>query len=137
MPAATPSIGQRAAEEDTEKITEALRDSDMVFITAGLGGGTGSGAAPVIAEIAKDLGALTIGVVTKPFSFEGNRRKLIAEKAAEQLKAKVDTLITIPNDRLRDVVAEEHLDPRRVPRRRRRAAPGRPGDQRHHHRARA
>jgi cell division protein FtsZ len=98
------SIGQRAAEEDAEKITEALRDSDMVFITAGLGGGTGSGAAPVIAEIAKDLGALTIGVVTKPFSFEGNRRKLIAEKAAEQLKAKVDTLITIPNDRLRDVV---------------------------------
>jgi cell division protein FtsZ len=98
------SIGQRAAEEDTEKITEALRDSDMVFITAGLGGGTGSGAAPVIAEIAKDLGALTIGVVTKPFSFEGNRRKLIAEKSAEQLKAKVDTLITIPNDRLRDVV---------------------------------
>jgi cell division protein FtsZ len=98
------SIGQRAAEEDTEKITEALRDSDMVFITAGLGGGTGSGAAPIIAEIAKDVGALTIGVVTKPFSFEGNRRKLIAEKAAEQLKAKVDTLITIPNDRLRDVV---------------------------------
>jgi len=98
------SIGQRAAEEDTEKITEALRDSDMVFITAGLGGGTGSGAAPVIAEIAKDLGALTIGVVTKPFGFEGNRRKLIAEKSAEQLKAKVDTLITIPNDRLRDVV---------------------------------
>jgi cell division protein FtsZ len=98
------AIGQRAAEEDAEKITEALRDSDMVFITAGLGGGTGSGAAPVIAEIAKDLGALTIGVVTKPFSFEGNRRKLVAEKAAEQLRGKVDTLITIPNDRLRDVV---------------------------------
>ena len=98
------AIGQRAAEEDAEKITEALRDSDMVFITAGLGGGTGSGAAPVIAEIAKDLGALTIGVVTKPFGFEGNRRKLVAEKAAEQLRAKVDTLITIPNDRLRDVV---------------------------------
>jgi cell division protein FtsZ len=98
------AIGQRAAEEDTEKISEALRESDMVFITAGLGGGTGSGGAPVIAEIAKDLGALTIGVVTKPFGFEGNRRKLIAEKSAEQLKAKVDTLITIPNDRLRDVV---------------------------------
>ncbi len=76
----------------------------MVFITAGLGGGTGSGAAPVIAEIAKEVGALTIGVVTKPFGFEGDRRKLIAEKAAEELKAKVDTLITIPNDRLRDVV---------------------------------
>src|SRR5450759_4977319 len=100
------AIGQRAAEEDVEKITEALRDSDMVFITAGLGGGTGSGGAPVIAEIAKDLGALTIGVVTKPFGFEGNKRKLIAEKAAELLKAKVDTLITIPNDRLRDVVAK-------------------------------
>ena len=100
------SIGQRCAEEDVEKITEALRDSDMVFITAGLGGGTGSGGAPVIAEIAKDLGALTIGVVTKPFAFEGNKRKLIAEKAAEQLKAKVDTLITIPNDRLRDVVSK-------------------------------
>jgi len=75
-----------------------------VFLTAGLGGGTGSGAAPVIAEIAKEQGALTIGVVTKPFSFEGSRRKLVAEKAAEELKSKVDTLITIPNDRLRDVV---------------------------------
>ena len=98
------SIGQRAAEEDRDKIADALADSDMVFITAGLGGGTGSGAAPVVAEIAKEQGALTIAVVTKPFSFEGSRRKLIAEKAAEDLKAKVDTLITIPNDRLRDVV---------------------------------
>lgn len=98
------SIGQRAAEEDRDKIADALADSDMVFITAGLGGGTGSGAAPVVAEIAKEQGALTIGVVTKPFSFEGSRRKLIAETAAEDLKAKVDTLITIPNDRLRDVV---------------------------------
>ncbi len=98
------SIGQRAAEEDRDKIADAIADSDMVFITAGLGGGTGSGAAPVVAEIAKEQGALTIGVVTKPFSFEGSRRKLIAEKAAEDLKAKVDTLITIPNDRLRDVV---------------------------------
>jgi len=77
-----------------------------VFITAGLGGGTGSGGAPVIAEIAKGLGALTIGVVTKPFSFEGARRKLIAEKAADQLRQKVDTLITIPNDRLKDVVTK-------------------------------
>ena len=76
----------------------------MVFITAGLGGGTGSGAAPVVAQIAKEVGALTIGVVTKPFGFEGDKRKLIAEKAAEELKAKVDTLITIPNDRLKDVV---------------------------------
>jgi cell division protein FtsZ len=98
------TIGQRAAEEDSEKIADALRESDMVFITAGLGGGTGSGAAPIVAEIAKDLGALTIGVVTKPFSFEGSRRKLVAERAAEELRAKVDTLITIPNDRLRDVV---------------------------------
>ena len=98
------TIGARAAEEDRDKIADALADSDMVFITAGLGGGTGSGAAPVVAEIAKEQGALTIGVVTKPFSFEGARRKLIAEKSAEELKAKVDTLITIPNDRLRDVV---------------------------------
>ena len=98
------TIGQRAAEEDRDKIADAIADSDMVFITAGLGGGTGSGAAPVVAEIAKEQGALTIGVVTKPFSFEGSRRKMIAEKAAEELKAKVDTLITIPNDRLRDVV---------------------------------
>ncbi len=99
-----PSVGQRAAEEDSEKIADALRDSDMVFITAGMGGGTGSGAAPVIAEIARDLGALTIGVVTKPFGFEGAKRRLTAEKSAEELKSKVDTLITIPNDRLRDVV---------------------------------
>jgi cell division protein FtsZ len=99
-----PSIGSRAAEEDQEKIYEVLKDSDMVFITAGMGGGTGSGAAPVIAEIARDLGALTIGVVTKPFSFEGARRRLNAEKATETLREKVDTLITIPNDRLRDVV---------------------------------
>jgi cell division protein FtsZ len=98
------TIGARAAEEDSEKIAQALVDSDMVFITAGLGGGTGSGAAPVVAELAKEAGALTIGVVTKPFGFEGNRRKLVAEKAAEELKAKVDTLITIPNDRLKDVV---------------------------------
>jgi cell division protein FtsZ len=99
-----PSIGERAAEEDSDKIAQALEGSDMVFITSGLGGGTGSGAAPVVAEIAKELGALTIAVVTKPFTFEGAKRKLSAEKAAETLKAKVDTLITIPNDRLRDVV---------------------------------
>ncbi len=79
----------------------------MVFITAGMGGGTGSGAAPVIAEVARDLGALTIGVVTKPFSFEGARRRLNAEKASEQLRDKVDTLITIPNDRLKDVVSKD------------------------------
>jgi cell division protein FtsZ len=98
------AIGQRAAEEDSEKIGEALVDSDMVFITAGLGGGTGSGAAPIVAQMAKEAGALTIGVVTKPFGFEGAKRKLVAEKAADELKAQVDTLITIPNDRLKDVV---------------------------------
>ncbi|MEX2548259.1 MAG: cell division protein FtsZ [Chloroflexota bacterium] len=102
-----PGIGQRAAEEDAEKIFEALKDSDMVFITAGMGGGTGSGAAPVIAEVARDLGALTIGVVTKPFGFEGARRRLNAEKGTELLRDKVDTLIIIPNDRLKDVVQKE------------------------------
>jgi cell division protein FtsZ len=99
-----PSIGERAAEEDSEKIAQALEGSDMVFITSGLGGGTGSGAAPIVAEIAKEQGALTIAVVTKPFSFEGAKRRLTAEKAGDALRAKVDTLITIPNDRLRDVV---------------------------------
>jgi cell division protein FtsZ len=101
---ADPAVGQRAAEEDSEKIYEALKDADMIFITAGMGGGTGSGAAHVIAEIAKDLGALTVGVITKPFSFEGVRRKLVAEQFSELLKEKCDTLITIPNDRLREVV---------------------------------
>ena len=101
---ADPQVGQRAAEEDSEKIYEALKDADMIFITAGMGGGTGSGAAPVIAEIAKDLGALTVGVITKPFSFEGVRRKMVAEQYSEMLKDKCDTLITIPNDRLREVV---------------------------------
>jgi cell division protein FtsZ len=98
------AIGARAAEEDSEKIAQALADSDMVFITAGLGGGTGSGAAPIVAQLAKDAGALTIGVVTKPFGFEGAKRRLVAEKSAEELKSQVDTLITIPNDRLKDVV---------------------------------
>ena len=98
------AIGQRAAEEDADKIATALDGSDMVFITAGLGGGTGSGAAPIVAELAKAAGALTIAVVTKPFGFEGAKRKLVSEKAAEELRGKVDTLITIPNDRLRDVV---------------------------------
>jgi cell division protein FtsZ len=101
---ADPQVGQRAAEEDSEKIYEALKDADMIFITAGMGGGTGSGAAPVIAEIAKDLSALTVGVITKPFSFEGVRRKMVAEQYSELLKDKCDTLITIPNDRLREVV---------------------------------
>jgi len=95
-----PVIGQKAAEETTEEIYEALKGADMVFITAGMGGGTGTGAAPVIASIAQDLGLLTVGVVTRPFSFEGNHRRKMAEQGIEQLKPMVDTLIIIPNDRL-------------------------------------
>jgi len=99
-----PEIGQRSAEESREDIRQALEGADMVFITAGMGGGTGTGAAPVVAEIAKELDALTVGVVTKPFSFEGRRRAAQAEKGIELLRTKVDTLITIPNDRLLQVV---------------------------------
>lgn len=99
-----PQIGSQAAEESREKIKEYLMDSDMVFITAGMGGGTGTGAAPVIAEIAKELGALTVAIVTKPFAFEGARRMVNAEDGIEILKTKVDTLIVIPNQRLLDVV---------------------------------
>jgi cell division protein FtsZ len=101
---ADPERGRKSALEDVTRLKEVLEGADMVFITAGLGGGTGSGAAPVVAQIAKESGALTIGVVTKPFAFEGARRKLVAERAAEELKAQVDTLITVPNDRLKDVV---------------------------------
>src|SRR3989338_3073088 len=99
-----PDIGAQAAEESREKIKEYLVDSDMVFITAGMGGGTGTGAAPVIAEIAKEVGALTVAIVTKPFAFEGARRMVNAEDGIEKLKDKVDTLIVIPNQRLLDVV---------------------------------
>ena len=98
-----PEIGQRSAEESKEEIRAVLEGADMVFITAGMGGGTGTGAAPVVAEIAKECSALTVGVVTKPFTFEGRRRKSQAEKGIELLKTKVDTLITIPNDRLLQV----------------------------------
>jgi cell division protein FtsZ len=98
-----PTIGREAAEESQQELTELLTGADMVFLTAGMGGGTGSGAAPVIAEIARNNGALTIGVVTKPFAFEGTRRRAIAEEAALTLKEKVDTLIIIPNQRLLDV----------------------------------
>jgi cell division protein FtsZ len=97
---ADPTIGQRAAEEDKEAIREVLYGSDMVFITAGMGGGTGTGAAPIIAEIAKDLGALTVGVVTRPFLFEGTRRARQAEEGITRLIEKVDTLIIIPNQKL-------------------------------------
>ncbi|MEK7163940.1 MAG: cell division protein FtsZ [Patescibacteria group bacterium] len=99
-----PEVGIQAAEESREKIKEYLLDSDMVFITAGMGGGTGTGAAPVIAEIAREIGALTVAIVTKPFAFEGARRMVNAEDGVEKLKNKVDTLIVIPNQRLLDVV---------------------------------
>ena len=99
-----PEIGHQAAEESREKIKEYLVDSDMVFITAGMGGGTGTGAAAVIAEISKEIGALTVAIVTKPFAFEGARRMVNAEEGIETLKGKVDTLIIIPNQKLLDVV---------------------------------
>jgi len=99
-----PSIGQKAAEESREDIAAAIEGADMVFITAGMGGGTGTGAAAVVADIARDLGALTVGVVTKPFGFEGRRRLQQANQGLESLKENVDTLIVIPNDRLLDVV---------------------------------
>jgi len=95
-----PGRGQKAAEESSEELLEALRDADMVFVTAGMGGGTGTGASPIIAQMAKELGALTIGVVTKPFSFEGTKRRQVAEDGIAMLRDKVDTLISIPNDRL-------------------------------------
>src|SRR3954467_9118937 len=98
-----PEIGRQAAEEHRQEIEEVLKGSDMVFITAGKGGGTGAGGAPVVAEIAKSLGALTIGVVTRPFSFEGRRRSVQAEAGIARLKEKVDTIIIIPNDRLLSV----------------------------------
>jgi len=100
---ANPEIGEKAAQESREEIIKALRGADMVFVTAGMGGGTGTGAAPVVAECAKEVGALTVGVVTKPFSFEGRRRQGQAELGTAKLKEKVDTLITIPNDRLLQV----------------------------------
>ncbi len=100
-----PSIGQKAAEESKEELQQALEGSDLVFIAAGMGGGTGTGAAPVVAEVAKQSGALTVGIVTKPFSFEGKRRMRQAEEGIARLAENVDTLIVIPNDRLKDVIA--------------------------------
>lgn len=99
-----PEIGAQAAEESVEKLKELLIDSDMVFVTAGMGGGTGTGAAPVIAQLARETGALTVGVVTKPFAFEGTRRAVAAEDGIEKLKEATDTLIVIPNQRLMDVI---------------------------------
>jgi cell division protein FtsZ len=97
---ADPNVGRQAALEDTDKLIEALDGADMVFVTTGLGGGTGTGAAPVVASLASELGALTIAVVTKPFTFEGKRRLLQAERGLDELRAAVDTVITIPNERL-------------------------------------
>ncbi|MCB0272457.1 MAG: cell division protein FtsZ [Bdellovibrionales bacterium] len=104
---ANPEIGREAALEDRAKIAECLQGADMVFITAGMGGGTGTGGAPIIAEIAKDMGALVIGVVTKPFMFEGRKRKTFAESGIKELKGAVDTLITIPNQRLINLAGEQ------------------------------
>ncbi len=101
---ANPEVGKKAAEESKEQIQEALRGADMVFVTAGMGGGTGTGAAPVIAQVAKELGALTVGVVTRPFTFEGRKRATQAAAGIAALKENVDTLIVIPNDRLLEIV---------------------------------
>ncbi|MEK7529216.1 MAG: cell division protein FtsZ [Patescibacteria group bacterium] len=101
---ANPDIGRQAAEESSEEIKASIDGCDMVFITCGMGGGTGTGGAPVIAEIAKELGILTVAVVTRPFSFEGHRRRQQAEEGLENLRSKVDTLITIPNDRILSII---------------------------------
>ena len=105
---ANPEVGRSAAIEDADKVRDALSGADMIFVTAGLGGGTGTGGAPVVAEIAKELGALTVAVVTKPFIFEGKRRQRSAEKGLEEIKKYVDTLITIPNQRLLSI-SDENL----------------------------
>ena len=131
-----PRVGRQAALEDTEKIIDLLEGADMVFVTAGLGGGTGTGAAPVVASLAKELGALTVAVVTKPFAFEGPKRRKQAEHGLAELASVVDTVITIPNDQLLRTGSQRHQLLRSVSRRRRRSAPGRAGHQRHHHHAR-
>ncbi|AFY69364.1 cell division protein FtsZ [Thalassoporum mexicanum PCC 7367] len=102
-----PAIGQKAAEESRDDIAAAIEGADLVFITAGMGGGTGTGAAPIIAEVAKETGALTIGVVTRPFTFEGRRRTQQSEDGVESLQSRVDTLIIIPNDKLLSVISEQ------------------------------
>src|SRR3989344_5298436 len=99
-----PEIGTQAAEESQEKLKELMIDSDMVFVTAGMGGGTGTGAAPTIARLAKESGALTVAVVTRPFHFEGTRRAVVADDGVDKLRNEVDTLIVIPNQRLMDVI---------------------------------
>jgi cell division protein FtsZ len=104
---ADPEIGQKAAEESRDEISQAIKGADMVFITAGMGGGTGTGATPIVAEAARELGVLSVGVVTKPFMFEGRKRMQHAERGIENLKANVDTLITIPNDRLLQIAEKK------------------------------
>ncbi len=106
---ANPEVGRQAALEDRDRIMEMLNGADMVFVTAGMGGGTGTGAAPVIAQVAKELGILTVAVVTKPFHFEGKRRMTIAEQGIEELSKYVDSLITIPNSKLPEVMGEDAL----------------------------
>ena len=101
---AQPEIGEKAAEENVEELTQAIKGADMVFVTCGMGGGTGTGAAPVVAKISKDMGILTVGVVTKPFKFEARTRMANAESGIEKLKENVDTLIVIPNDKLLEIV---------------------------------
>ena len=101
---ANPDIGAQSAEESKTELSEVLRGADMVFVTCGMGGGTGTGAAPVVAGLAKEMGILTIGVVTKPFTFEGKKRLSQAERGIESLKGKVDTLVVIPNDKLLQVI---------------------------------
>ena len=101
---ANPDIGFQSAEESRDEIGNSMKDADMIFVTAGMGGGTGTGAAPIVASIAKEMGILTVGVVTKPFTFEGKKRMQQAERGVEALKSKVDTLITIPNDRLLQII---------------------------------
>lgn len=102
-----PAIGQKAAEESREEIAAALEGSDLVFITAGMGGGTGTGATPIVAELAKEAGALTVGVVTRPFTFEGRRRTLQADEGIAALQSRVDTMIVIPNDKILSVISEQ------------------------------
>jgi len=99
-----PELGKKSAEENSDEVKEALADADMIFITYGLGGGTGTGGGPIVADIAREVGALTVGVVTKPFSFEGHKRKKVAEQGFDDLKDKLDTLITISNDRLLQII---------------------------------
>ncbi len=129
---ANPEVGRKAALEDADKIIEALEGADMVFVTTGLGGGTGTGAAPIIASLASEMGALTVAVVTKPFAFEGKRRQNQAERGLQELIDSVDTTIVIPNEKLLAVAKDAGFF-ESLPRCRRHPPPGRAGHLRHHH----